>query len=265
MPYSEVDKLQHEVEKLILEINSLKRPFVLQPTAWFTMIGLVLSIFVNFSQCSEIKDQARISEMKVERADLNIAKLAVQTEQLQKKRDSLESETSRLAETRDNITEQVAVNQSRLLALEDSLKKLLQNGQNLTAGQTAAIGNIQESLERISVVNEKTTRSISGSQSVSGRTLSGKLETARQKEREGFQALLNEDLAGAAAAFQAAENAYNGYHWVYELARYLKTNRNETDPVNKQEIMRFIVKNFSKGAPPELIEELRKKVQADPS
>lgn len=77
--------------------------------------------------------------------------------------------------------------------------------------------------------------------------------TAAAREREGFQALINGDYDHAIAAFQTAENAYNGYHHVYELAVLLRRSKAQlNDPAKKKEVFQTIVKRYSYGAPPDL-------------
>src|SRR5262249_35927575 len=53
------------------------------------------------------------------------------------------------------------------------------------------------------------------------------LQKARQRERDGFQALLDGKYADALVAFQQSEDAYNGYHQVYEIARLLRAHKQE--------------------------------------
>lgn len=85
-----------------------------------------------------------------------------------------------------------------------------------------------------------------------------KLDVARGKEREGFQALLDGDFAQAQKAFQDSENAYNSYHQVYEIARFLKLHmRDFNKPESKKEMLRTIVEQFYRGAPPDLLDKLK--------
>lgn len=81
---------------------------------------------------------------------------------------------------------------------------------------------------------------------------------AKAKEREGFQHLIAGDYDNAIAAFQAAENAYNTYHNVYDIARILRQNKSQmSDPVKKKEIFKKIVKDYSYGAPPDLWQQVK--------
>jgi cell division protein FtsL len=77
--------------------------------------------------------------------------------------------------------------------------------------------------------------------------------TAAAKEREGFQALIDGQYDRAIAAFQSAENAYNGYHMVYDLAILLRRNKAKmNDPAGKKAVFQTIVKSYSYKAPADL-------------
>jgi hypothetical protein len=90
----------------------------------------------------------------------------------------------------------------------------------------------------------------------------GNASLAREKEREGFTNLLKEDYDNAIRAFAAAEDAYNGYHYAYEITRLLKRNRSTlADPIKRKEILRTIVSKYSAGAPTDLMDDLRTKVE----
>lgn len=265
MPYSELDKLQHEVEKLILEIRTLKRPFILQPTAWFTMIGLVISISVNISQCTSRKNEETLSEIKVREANLKKIEIQHQTDSLLSIKSGLQKDSADLKLRNDNAIAQIEINEARLSAVSDSLNRLLNNFGSLTASQAASsIKNVKDAVQRINTVSQETKENFSAANTTSAQAANNKLAVAKQKEREGFQALLDDNFQQAAAAFQAAENAYNGYHWVYELARFMKANQDETDPTKRAAVIETVVSRYSKGAPPDLLAQLKKKMTSLP-
>ena len=88
--------------------------------------------------------------------------------------------------------------------------------------------------------------------------LSNRLQIAQSRENKGFQALVNGNYNTAIASFQAAENAYPAYHNVYELARILRQNQSQMiDPAKKKEVFQKIVKDFSYGAPPDLLAQIK--------
>lgn len=83
---------------------------------------------------------------------------------------------------------------------------------------------------------------------------------ARSLEREGFLALRREDYAGAARLFTKSENAYNGFHSVYELAKLLRNNATamQKDSIVKREILKSINDKYSGYAPGEVQTWLQK-------
>lgn len=84
------------------------------------------------------------------------------------------------------------------------------------------------------------------------------LKTAQIKEREGFQSLISGNYDVAIKAFQASEDAYNTYHQVYELAKFIREHKNQfSDPAKKKELFQEIVKEFPYGAPPDLWKEVK--------
>lgn len=84
------------------------------------------------------------------------------------------------------------------------------------------------------------------------------LQLAADKEREGFQNLISEKYDNALSAFQASESAYPTYHQVYELSRLIKSRRQDlNDPSKRKEIFQLIVDNYSYGAPPDLLSQIR--------
>lgn len=88
------------------------------------------------------------------------------------------------------------------------------------------------------------------------------LQDAREKEREGFQSLVDGKYADAASAFEASERAYPTYHWVYELGRLLRTRKERwNDPSKMKPALQQIVTDYAYGAPADLLEQLRAKAK----
>jgi len=85
-----------------------------------------------------------------------------------------------------------------------------------------------------------------------------KLQIASQNEREGFENLIAGKYDDALKSFQAAEDAYNSYHQVFELAKLLKSRRKDIYDENKRkEIFQLIVDKYSYGAPSDLLNQLK--------
>jgi hypothetical protein len=96
------------------------------------------------------------------------------------------------------------------------------------------------------------------SQQIAIQTFTNKADKAAQQERDGFERLIKGDYEGAAAAFDAAEQAYHSYHSAYEISRLLRARAAElNDPARRKEVLQEIVNRHSYGAPPDLIQRLR--------
>ena len=84
------------------------------------------------------------------------------------------------------------------------------------------------------------------------------LQSALEKEREGFQHLIDGNYGGAMAAFDGAETAYPTHNNVYELGRILRANRGHLDDAAmKKEMFQTIVKKYAFGAPPDLWSQVK--------
>ena len=245
MAYSELDKLQQEVEKLKLEIKILKRPFTAQPTTWFTLVGLLLSVAINFTQCSK-------EEIIRERNKLEDVRSA-------NTRDSLKREVQFLSEQKNFAENDLANTERRVIEVKKELASLEKTALNLTPENKTKLGNIKDDLTRVSVMTKNTTQNINSSPIVSSQNYKKDLEIAKQKERNGFKSLLAEDYTNAAISFQDAENASNGYHWVYELARLIRNNKAQlyNNPSKRAEILKIVVDKYSEAAPADLLNQIR--------
>jgi hypothetical protein len=56
---------------------------------------------------------------------------------------------------------------------------------------------------------------------------SNDITAAKLHESEGFSNLINKDVEGAINSFNASETSYNSYHQVYEIGRYLNSNKDK--------------------------------------
>ena len=54
---------------------------------------------------------------------------------------------------------------------------------------------------------------------------SNDITAAKLHESEGFSNLINKDVEGAINSFNSSEASYNSYHQVYEIGRYLNSNK----------------------------------------
>jgi hypothetical protein len=86
-------------------------------------------------------------------------------------------------------------------------------------------------------------------------------ELARRYENEGYLCLLDRDVQCAITAFRKSENAFNGYHQVYEIARFLDQNKQSlSDPAHEfwQTAYKTILKDYSWKMPEDFREQLMK-------
>lgn len=239
------DKLQYEVEKLIAEVKVLKQPWRL-PTFWLGIVALSSSVSYNMYQFYT-------SDVKKERAETLTTKANLELEKIHRERTELEAERTRLNAELDsqktalaNIKKEIAEAQSR--AVNPETKDALQQ----------ASKNITQLQQSVAATSE----SISAPESPATNLFRTKVQTAREKEREGFQALIVSDYARAAAAFQASEDALNGYHSVHEIGKALRDSRSSwNDPATMTEVKRKIVSEHSYLAPSDLLAKLKDTVK----
>lgn len=56
---------------------------------------------------------------------------------------------------------------------------------------------------------------------------SNDITSAKVHEDEGFYYLINKDVEGAISSFNSSESAYSSYHQVYEISKYLTSNKDK--------------------------------------
>jgi hypothetical protein len=85
------------------------------------------------------------------------------------------------------------------------------------------------------------------------------LTLAEEMEKQGFTYLLNKDLNNAVSSFKSSENAFNGYHVVYEIALYLERNSIAVaqNPDNWKVIYKKLLKDYSWNMPAEIKSKLQ--------
>ncbi|WP_300492048.1 hypothetical protein [Flavobacterium sp.] len=84
-------------------------------------------------------------------------------------------------------------------------------------------------------------------------------EQAQKFEADGFRYLLDKDVNNAISAFRKSENAYNGFHQVYEIAVYLNKNKSKLSDANSEfwkETYRKILTDFSWRMPEDVKQKL---------
>lgn len=260
MPYTneqklqyECEKLEKEVEKLKVEVKNIKRPYFLQPSTIWAAIPLFISIMINLGQCSSSKREKQM-------ADIQLAQTKYDLKMIGYEKDSLEKRKTELA---DNI----ALAQSQLNTVLDSTQKIKELAVQLTNSMPASpttekiIEHIQQTVRGIDTAGKYAVANIDMKSSTFRVSKERNMTLAKQKWENGFDALVKNDIEAAINSFTASENACNGYHHAYELARYLRSKANiAADPEGRKEIIRTVLGKYSGFAPPESITALKKEL-----
>ncbi|MCS3869717.1 hypothetical protein J3D55_002633 [Chryseobacterium ginsenosidimutans] len=74
------------------------------------------------------------------------------------------------------------------------------------------------------------------------------MTSAQKFEKEGFESVINKDAESAIKSFLESENSYNTYHQVYEIAKYLKKNKENLSDKNSPEwknVYKKLVSDYS--------------------
>lgn len=182
-------------------------------------------------------------------------------------------ESNRLKEEADKLSEAVSDKKAEAAALDQKIeeqKRQIVDTQNTLINITETLkkndpkvaenvlAQVEKDPQSKAVIQDVKTAAPLITKSPTAPTKTNDLKTAQAKEREGFQSLLNGNYDQAIAAFQASENAYNSYHQVYELARFVRRNKEQfNDPANKKELFQKIVSDYSYGAPPDLLGQIK--------
>jgi hypothetical protein len=217
--YSDQDKLRLECEKLQEEIKVLKRPFILQPTSWITIITLVISLFVNIGQYSKNELLQLQAQIELDSTNIKIGEGKILIDSLNRRSDSL--------------------NKTISATLIPALQKIHDSSQ----------GKVNKDL--ISYESKYALEAVKGSNISFKKSENKNVLLATQKEKEGFDDIVKGDYSGAITAFTESENSYNGYDNAYEIALLLKSNEAKmNDPVSRKEVFKTILKSYSTYAPP---------------
>ncbi len=116
----------------------------------------------------------------------------------------------------------------------------------------------EEATEKSETVNEQVTDdSVKKDQAAPQSTINS--EAASKFEAQGFTYLLAGEFDKAIEAFDKSENSYPTYHQVYEISRLLRKERANLDnPEKRKQIFQQIVNEMPYGAPPEMLDQLKK-------
>lgn len=237
MKFTAEDKLQYEVKKLTEEVRVLQHPFS-QPGSWIAAIALIVSIGTNVLQHFAGRRTEQLARTEKSEAKLAETQVKEDREKQEKKR--------------DQASEKIEDVQNKLADFNTQLVAAQRSGNCETLNKT--VSEVREKVLTLEKDTQAVTQSLNKPESADAE----KYKTARDEEREGFQNLIDGNYDNAIAAFQASEDIYNSYHNVYELARLIRANKSQmNDPVKKKEIFQTIVREYSWGAPPELLAQIK--------
>jgi tetratricopeptide (TPR) repeat protein len=158
--------------------------------------------------------------------------------------------------------------------VEEQKKRLAESEKALKASaeENAILQNRQDSVYRLISYYIKTNERYNNNDTLNNYIISAKkygdsslkiknlsaYQQAYQLDRDGFAALANNDFEKALDKFTAADKASPSFHMSYEIARYLKSERNNfNDPRKQVMIKRQIVEKFNWKAPVELVNKLK--------
>ena len=234
MAYKPEDKLEYEVEKIIAEIKVLKKPY-LQLSFWVGLVALALSVAGNVGQALTYESRAIIAKADAAQAKLDMLEMNT-------KRDLAKAEFEKV--------------QMSLGEIKNSVSQV--KGATDSPQAQAALKEVENKLTNLEQTTQTTTDNLDRSESPATSAFRGKLATAKEKEREGFQDLIEGNYDEAIKSFQESEDSFNSYNNVYEIAKLLKDNKARlADPAAKKEVFKTIVNKHSYGAPPDLFKEVK--------
>jgi hypothetical protein len=220
--------------KIIAEIKVLKKPY-LQLSFWVGLVALGLSIAGNVGQALTYESRAVIAKADVAQAKLDMI-------EMNNKRDLAKAEFEKL---------QLGLNE-----IKNSVSEAQQSAASPQAQQT--LKDVENKISNLEQTTQATADNLDKTESQATTKFLGKLSTAKEKEREGFQSLIDGDYDGAIKSFQEAEDSFNTYHNVYDIAKLLRENRSRIDdPAVKKEVFKTIVNRHAYGAPPDLFKEVK--------
>lgn len=206
-----------------------------------SLVTIVLTIFNTYTKARIDANDEQLKDKQVE-LDLKIKQQSAQLEQSRDRTARYTFVHSLFPElSGDPKKQELTVNLIRLSLTDDEATKLF-SGFSSSADKTVQKAG---STGIAIITNEKS-----------------KLQDAAEREREGFQALVEGKYEQAAAAFEASEQAYPTYHVVYELARLLRSHKADwNNPSAMKPVLQQIVSKYSYGAPPDLLDQLRAKAK----
>ncbi len=238
-PYKPEDKIGYEIEKIIAEIKVLKKPY-LQVSFWVGLVALAVSVAGNVGQAITYESRTLIADAKVAQAKLDMLEMNT-------KRDQAKAEVESL--------------QVILIEIKSKVAQAQEAPGSAQAQQS--LKEVEKKIENLEQSAKETSTNLDKSESPATSAFRGNLATAKLKEREGFQYLIDGNYDAAIDSFQKSEESFHTYNNVYDIAELLKDNRSKlNDPAGKKEVFKTIATKHSWRAPQDLIARVKSEAQA---
>lgn len=241
--YSAQEKLDLECLKLSAEIRTLNQSYFRNPGNWLTIVTLTITAVAAVWNFNVVENRSVLADIKLRSVKDTIKKYEAMRDTIIIAKGNAEDQ---LKELTDKVTLQAYIYDSLLTS-----GKLTEHERNTYTIQ-------RDTFRSIAVSANKNAANLNPANAVFIVTFQPNADEASQKEQEGFKLLMNENYNDAAKAFTASENAKNGYHASYELAKLLRANAKAmNDAQVKREVLDKIYSKYSNFAPPEVNEWLK--------
>lgn len=156
---------------------------------------------------------------------------------------SLEKRNQSAQHAAESLNGQIQALQQQLAALH---QEATSSSQAASVDLAPKLADAQRALIAIQSTNQLLAKS------------AGDRNLAQKKEREGYEQLIAGDFEAARAAFQAADDAYPGYHSVHEIAQLLRSRTSDSaDASARRAVLRRIHDTLNYGAPADLLARLK--------
>lgn len=237
-----------------------KKTLAEQITAWVGIISVVITIGLTITtKLAEVaaKDSeavAKASEKEAKDSEEKAKQSAAVFDQNYKiKQQDLESSKERTERLRfvQTLLDNMLGTNERKKQISENLIKLALREEELAGLYNSFKDSPDEDLKKLATTAIKIRETIKNEEKITR-------DIAEEKQREGFQSLIDGNYDNAAKAFQEAEDAKNGYNAVYELARLIRANKNQMgNDAKRKEIFKVIADKLSIGAPQDLLAKIK--------
>ncbi|GAB5417228.1 MAG: hypothetical protein Crog4KO_20940 [Crocinitomicaceae bacterium] len=203
---------------------------------YFSIIAVVLSLVgytFLFIQGQRLNSENQEKKAAIAKNSAHIKKLRAEIELEEEKLDSLRQVTEEQAKTQDEFIDLIA---------NSNDQATFTKGKQIVEKKGIETG-------KFFIKKSKEERSYND---------------ALKYEKKGFDALLRKDVDAALEAFIRSENSYNSFHQVYEIAQYLRANKEQLSQGSDrawQAAYARIVNDFNWKMPSEAKQNLKRELE----